>query len=98
MSNSEHLQELSFDVADWPPFNISDLLAGDTLEAQSDQASTESPAVIDVETTLDVISSCQSQPHNGQGTLPLLQLATGARKMLTIHTRQSAFITLLNGS
>ena len=53
MSNSEHLQELSFDIADWPP-------------------STESPAVTDVETTLDVISS---RPHHCQGTLPLLQLA-----------------------
>ena len=33
---------------------------------------TESPAVTDVETTLDVISS---RPHQGQRTLPLLQLA-----------------------
>jgi hypothetical protein len=49
MSNSEHLQELSFDTADRPQSDVAD--------------------------TLDVVSSCRSQPHHGSGTLPLLQLA-----------------------
>ena len=76
LSNADFLQNLSLDQYDlWPEFEPDDLLVEDTIETQSERLSTQRSRAIDVEDTRDAISVRQSSLRDGQGTLPLLQLA-----------------------
>ncbi|KAF4534642.1 uncharacterized protein LTHEOB_12920 [Lasiodiplodia theobromae] len=72
---SERLPNLSFETAFWAQFNGLDSPAGDALETQTEQTSTESPAPSDVEAVSDLVPTGQSQLRHGHDSLPLLQPA-----------------------